>query len=202
MKKTFRGFIAIEVPNDNIRRIAPVKKELGEIDGEIKPVEDENLHITLKFLGEANYDDLEKIETALHKVAEKIKRFKVRLNGIGVFPNESYIRVVWIGCDGIETEGSDSKSKGNEDAKDTLKALADNINMEMGEVGFPKEENTPHVTIARIRRKIDLSNFLTKYKNAEFGEFEVSRIFLKQSILGRDVGKGPKYETLVEISLE
>lgn len=190
MKKTFRGFIAIEIPKDITDRIKPVKKELGEIGAEIKPVEDENLHITLKFLGDARYDDLAKIETALHKVAEKTKRFKVRLNRVGVFPNESYIRVVWIGCD----------APGSEIGGTALKALADNINLEMGELGFPKEENTPHLTIARIRRKMDLDKFLTKYKNAEFGEFEVSRFFLKQSILGRNAEKGPRYETLVEIA--
>ena len=121
------------------------------------------------------------------KLRQKQKRIKVKLRGVGVFPNESYIRVVWIGC----------KSKDN-----SLKELSDRINEGIGELGFPREENTPHLTIARVKRRINLLDFLAKYKNADFGEFEVTQFFLKQSILGRDTGKGPKYETIVEVALE
>jgi 2'-5' RNA ligase len=171
MQNQLRTFVAIDIPNELKKNISTLKNELN-IEG-IKLVEDENLHITLKFLGDVESTKLANIEQALRAV--KFKKFVIKLRGIGVFPNERYVRVVWIGCESHELEG-----------------LAENINDALSSY-FKQEPFSAHLTIARVKRKIDLSSFLDKHKADEFGEFEVNSFELKSSELRRE---GPIYTTL------
>lgn len=164
-------FIAIDLPNEPKEKLFLLNKELT-FEG-IKPVELGNLHITLKFLGEIDAGSIGGIEQSLREV--KFNRFKIKLNGVGVFPNERYIQVVWVGCESAE-----------------LKTLADSIKNALGTM-FSKEEFSAHLTIARVKRKVDLSAFLAAHKNEQFGEFEVGAFVLKSSQLSRE---GPKYSDL------
>jgi len=166
-----RCFIAIDVPEELKSAISSLKKEI-HLDG-IKPVEDKNLHITLKFLGNVSDEKLGEVEKALRNV--EFKKFKVKLKGVGVFPNESYIRIVWIGCENSE-----------------LKEFSDEINESLSELS-KKEPFSAHLTIARVRRKTDLKKFLDEHKEDEFGEFEVTGFELKSSKLSKE---GPEYSTV------
>lgn len=171
MDKSIRSFIAIDITPELRKKTSILKKEL-EIEG-IKTIEEDKVHITLKFLGDVKSSMLGEIEKTLRSIL--FKRFKVKLRGIGVFPNEHYIRVVWIGCEGNE-----------------LVDLAKKIDKSLGGMLKP-EPFSAHLTIARVKRKIDLSEFLNKYKNVDFGEFEVDRFELKMSEIGK---KGSGYSTL------
>jgi len=167
-----RCFISVEIPEELKRTVSPLKKEI-HTEG-IKPVEDKNMHITLKFLGDVPEEKFGEIESALRKV--EFSKFKIKLKGVGVFPNESYIRVVWVGC--------------SDDAH--LKDLSEKINDSLSGF-FKKEPFSAHLTIARVKRKVDLNEFLDEHKDDEFGEFEVSNFELKSSKLTRE---GPKYSTV------
>ncbi len=171
MNYLMRSFIAIDVPQELKRNISLLKKDLN-FEG-IKPVEDENLHITLKFLGDVDSKKLSDVEKALRRV--KFKKFKISVRSVGVFPNENYIRVVWVGCESKELIELRSY------IEDTLADM------------FKKEQFNAHLTIARVKRKVDLSAFLNAHRNEDFGEFEVDRFELKMSELSRE---GPKYSTL------
>ena len=91
-----RLFIAIEIPKDVKDYLGNIQKNLMEDSiNKIRLVNLDNLHLTLKFLGEVQPDSLETIKKELKKI--KFNKFSVQLDNIGVFPDEDYIRVVWIG---------------------------------------------------------------------------------------------------------
>jgi 2'-5' RNA ligase len=174
-----RCFIAIDIPEEIKEKIMAIEKELEEkIKESAKFVERENLHITLKFLGEIEENKIPEIKEIINSIS--FTPFKIKLKGIGVFPNEKFIRVIWIGGESKELEG-----------------IASYLDEKLKSIGkFESEEFTIHLTIARVKSKINISNFLNKYQNYEFGEFEVAninQIKLKKSTL---TPKGPIYEDL------
>ena len=91
-----RLFIAIEVPEDVKGYLSAVQEKISnDVANKIRPVNKNQIHLTLKFLGEVQQDKAEKIKNELKKIA--FSPFSVCLDKIGVFPSESYIRVVWVG---------------------------------------------------------------------------------------------------------
>lgn len=171
-----RTFIAIEVPY--FREIEELQKS---IDGKFKAVERENMHLTLKFLGEIKEGELEKIKNTVEHC--KTEPFSIKLKGVGFFPNERYIKVVWIG---VENE---------EKLVEIMKCL----DQQLVKLGFKKEKSyVPHLTVARVKGRIEIKN-LEKFRNLEFGEITVEEIKIKKSTLTE---KGPIYEDLASIQLK
>ncbi len=167
-----RAFLAIDIPGKFNQEITNLQRELPA-EG-IKPISPENLHITLKFLGEIDEDMGSDLKQALARL--KPGKIKISLKGIGVFPSREYIRVIWIGCESPE-----------------LLKLGEEINELLFPIGFKKENFSPHITIARAKRKVNISNFLDENENIEIGEFKAKEIKLKKSTL---FPKGPVYETV------
>ena len=89
-----RVFIAINPPEEIRQGIDELKNKVGQLDA-VKWVEKENIHITLKFFGEINDTMLDKVKLCLEGI--KVSSFKVKLYGLGVFPNINNARVIWIG---------------------------------------------------------------------------------------------------------
>lgn len=171
-----RLFISVDVPPWIQRGIAAAQRELpGRGIGLVDP---QNAHITLKFLGEVSPKNLQKIEQELRSVEQN--KFEVVVKGAGAFPNENYVRVVWMGCRTKE-----------------LAELAGRINNAL--TGFPKEEFAGHLTIARVKNRADLRNFFAKYRDWRFGDFEVGRFYLMSSELSPS---GPKYSVVAEYELK
>jgi 2'-5' RNA ligase len=139
-------------------------------------VDPKNMHLTLKFIGEIDEKKLGDIEGRLREI--KFKKFECLINGVGVFPNEDYIKVVWTGVHGVD-----------ELAGQVIDALR----------GYGKEEKFHgHATIARVKRKLDIKSFLQKH-DEEIGRFTVSRFELIQSVLEKE---GPQYSTLATFEAE
>ena len=181
----FRGFIAIDIPAS--QRIIELSNQIKKSGADIKLVELENIHITLKFLGDTEEQYIDKIEEMIKKSVEGIESFEIKLIGAGVFPNSSYIKVMWIG---IKDNGELSK-------------ISSNINEKLTELGFEKEKRgfSPHLTIARVRsarNKEKLIEIVEKYREIEFTTVKVDSIELKKSEL---TPKGPSYTTLKEVKL-
>ena len=82
-----RSFIAVEVPF-----FKGIEELQSSIEGKFKAVEKENMHLTLKFLGEISERDVEKIKEEVEKC--KTQPFRLKFKGVGFFPNENYIKVV------------------------------------------------------------------------------------------------------------
>lgn len=183
-----RAFIAIDI-NDNVRqKLVEAQEKIEKTkSAKIKFVEPENLHLTLKFLGEITEEQAEEIKRVLEIVAKKHKKHSVRVKGIGVFPNYNYVRVIWAGVENDEE----------------IKKIAKEIDNALFKLGFKREKDfVSHITIGRVKfvkDKVELMLALKELSNEEFGEFEVSAIELKKSTL---TPKGPIYETLARFELE
>ena len=150
----------------------------------IKPVEPENLHVTLKFLGEVGEDDVPKIVETLKGV--KRKEFTIKLNGVGGFPSNRNPRVVWIGI----REGYPE-----------LRALHDEVEGVLVRY-FPRErrEFKAHLTIARVKRGgRALAPLLEKFADEDFGVVQVKEFKLKRSEL---TPRGPIYTDIEVYPLE
>lgn len=176
-----RCFIAIELPEEVKAELRKAQEQLRKLSG-LKASFNKEFHITLKFLGEITPAKVENVKKNLESC--RLRKSPVELGSIGIFPNESYIRVVWIG---IAPEDEILKLQ-----KQVDEAL---------QKDFPKEKNfKTHMTIARIKYVGDKKRFVKQLQEIEFTrrKFEVASFKLMRSILG---GKeGPVYEELASYS--
>lgn len=168
-----RLFIAVEAPEGIRKKMGDLARELPE-DG-LSKVKTENMHFTLKFLGEVREERLGEMLGILRNVA--FSPFSVRIEGVGAFPNESHARVVWAGAKSPEME---------ELARGLHAALAGM---------FEREEFSAHLTLARVKGRADLKQFLQKHRGEGFGEFRVDRFVLFESRLQPG---GPEYRKVAE----
>lgn len=184
--ETFRGFIAVEVPvTDQIKKF---QHDINQTEANVKLVEPENIHITLKFLGDTPVNQVDAIESIMHDAVSTVKKHKITLESTGVFPNENFIKVIWIGIHGTEW----------------LSKMADALNQKCTKIGVKKDKRgfSAHLTIGRMksaRGKEQIVDLLRTYEDTLFAEIPVDSIHLKKSTLTPD---GPIYETLLTVSLE
>lgn len=177
-----RCFVAVEIPEELKSGIVSMQEEFSSLD--VKLVEPENLHFTLKFLGEVNEDQAKEVEQRLSAVAKTLSPFFVLLSGIGAFPSLSYIRVVWI-------------SAVSSDFLNLHKAVA----TALLNIGKPEKEAIPHLTIARVRSARDkevIAKIINRYEKEPFGSMQVDKIKLKKSTLAP---RGPIYEDIMSFEL-
>jgi 2'-5' RNA ligase len=165
-----RLFVALEISED-------VRKSIAELIGELKPLDSswkwtrpENLHITLKFLGEIPEGSLKSIADVLHAVRTGLP-IALTFRGMGFFPNEGRPRVLWTGINALQS----------------LPSLAVSIDDALASIGVPREEKefTPHLTLARSKGKISplLREVIAKYSTTEFGAVNASAFHLIESKL-------------------
>ncbi|MFA6888627.1 MAG: RNA 2',3'-cyclic phosphodiesterase [Candidatus Woesearchaeota archaeon] len=166
-----RCFIAVEIPEEIQKKFNPLYEELKL--KHLKAINPKDLHITLKFLDEVSEKTAVRVQQELQTIS--FKPFSVSLKGIECFPNRRNPKVLWVGCD----------SPG-------LKSLSQQIN-ELLKKEFKKEDFTAHLTIARIKEKVDLKGFIEKYNSLDFGTFICKSFEVKQSVL---LLTGPEYSNL------
>jgi len=181
----FRGFIAIEV--DAFPKILEFEKRIKDTGAIVKLVEPENVHITLKFLGNVDECQIDEIEKIMKESVESLDPFNIRIKSSGAFPNDEYIRIIWIGI---------------EDS-DELRTIATKLDDYLSQIGFKKEKRSfsAHLTIGRVKaakNKKQLLETIMSYKDIDFGEVHVDSIKLKKSDLTQ---KGPVYSTIREVRL-
>ena len=172
-----RLFIALDIPEDIKEYMVKIQKKIDNNLVKIKFVNKNQMHLTLKFLGEVQPDNIEIIKEELKKI--KFLPFTSYLDSIDVFPNENYIMVVWIG---LKPEEEIIKIQQNID--ENLKKL------------FKKDKNfKPHLTLARVKFVENKNKFTGKLKEikVENKKFKVNNFKLIKSILTR---QGPVYEDL------
>ncbi len=180
-----RVFIAVDIEDPVVvGRLASIRDMLVSSGVPMKPVEDQNMHITLRFIGEVPESMVDEIYEAM-KLA-KFKEFVTRLKGLGAFPTIARPRVLWIGV---------------EEGAEELRRIRDTIEAGLRRLGLRPEKGRfiPHVTLARVKargRMERLVRILTEYRDYEAGTVIVRSVRLKQSIL---TPKGPIYKTLREI---
>ncbi|MHA1425530.1 MAG: RNA 2',3'-cyclic phosphodiesterase [Candidatus Helarchaeota archaeon] len=179
-----RCFLCIEIKKPEIiNQIVKFQEALKFIDAKIKFVEVENLHLTLKFLGEVNLALVNEIFSVMKQIP--FSSFNILLQNVGSFP-KSRPRVIWIGI-----------SEGQSELISIMTFLDQNLK----KLGIKSEKRKPktHLTVGRIKYVKDsktLFTILQRWNNFTFGDFTVNSIQLKKSIL---TPKGPIYSTLKEI---
>ena len=177
-----RAFIAIDFPDEIVKEIARVQGVLGNYKFTGKVTELENLHLTLKFLGEVEEKKVEKIMERLRGM--RFGEFEAKLAEIGTFSYDLNPRIVWVKVGG----------KG-------VFELQKKIDEMMEKEGFAREERfMSHMTIARIKYVKDKEGFKDYVRNLGVKEIEfpVKSFKLMKSDL-REMG--PVYALLEEFIL-
>ncbi len=182
-----RLFIAIGISEEVKKEIASLIGKLKKHDTNIKWVKPENIHLTIKFLGEVNPEKLKDIEKALSFVASRYSTFMLYSKGTGVFPHYARPRVLWVGL--------------NNDSH--LEEIYRDINNELVSLGFEPEKRDfrPHLTIGRVKSPKGLTPLLKElrgYMDKDFGKITVSEILLMKSTLKPE---GAEYNVLFRASL-
>lgn len=185
MSQTIRSFIAFDLENPSIlEQISKTQDQLTQTRANLKLVKPHNVHITLRFLGNITQDMINQIYEKMKKVS--FKPFDIEIEGIGVFPKPTRIRVIWIGI---------------RDGADELMNIFNQLEPQLQSLRFKPDPKgfTPHLTIARVRgsqHKAELIKRIQELRNQEFGVVKGECLRLKKSVL---TPKGPIYSTLKEV---
>jgi len=185
---TIRAFIAIELPEEIIAFIRKIQEGLRSYGFKARWVRPENIHLTLKFLGDINKEDIKKAGDAIINAASENASMSLGAKGIGFFPGVKRSRVIWTGIAGQTRELAD---------------LQKTLDGKLDTVGFPKEKRPfkGHLTIARIKRKIDARRLIDAMK--EFGRFESKTFIANEVVLFKSELKpsGAVYRKLMSATL-
>ena len=183
-----RSFIAIELPLDTRDALGKLLEGLKRYSPDISWVKRENIHLTIKFLGNIHEERIKEIKGAIEDATKGISPFYLRPFGLGAFPNPKNPRVIWVGID---------KSK-------PLEKIYKELQRGLEKLRFKEEDRafSPHLTLGRIKRPAHgrhLSDAIKKYKNFSAPSFLVQDIVLFKSELHP---KGAKYTALERVSLK
>lgn len=181
-----RAFLAIDLDDDLKPKINKIIREFKQIDANIKYVDLQNLHFTLKFFGDIDTEGIDVLAERIENVVKDFDSFNIKIKGCGAFPNKSRINVIWVGLD--------------EDS--ILKELHDKLDKQFNSLGFDLDKKfSSHLTIGRMRSakgKDKVKNTIESFENVDIGSMEVTSITLKKSTL---TPAGPIYEDLIEFKL-
>ena len=193
MTETVRAFLAIELPDEVTAALASVTEAVGSagVKG-VRIVRPQDVHLTLKFLGNVPSSEIDAIVAAVTPVAEAQRAFTVELGGTGAFPRNGRPRVLWVGVGGDLT---------------ALRQLQEGIESALEPLGYESEsrEFSPHLTVARIRdgtppadgrRAVEAASSADRL--ASGARIDVRSVSLIRSIL---LPEGARYERLARIPL-
>ncbi len=166
-----RTFIAVTLAVSTAEEIAKVQAQLREVKADIGWVRAENMHLTLKFLGDIDCTQVAPILEVLHTTLQAQPALSVLAQGLGGFPNLKRPRVVWAGLIG-----------------DTLTTVSHAVETALVALNFPmhKRPFRPHITLGRVRSQRGWSDVLARvqqYKQTHFGESIIDQVTLYQSDL-------------------
>lgn len=178
-----RAFIAVEISDEPRRKIIQAVEPLKRGLSGVKWVEPENLHLTLRFLGDVEDEDIARLEEIMKARFTGAAAPIVQLRKIGNFP-----RVIWVGLEG-DLNG--------------LRSLWERAQTSARELGLGPDDHgfSPHVTIARIKESGVIGKLrkrLEPLAASDFGSMTVERVVLFQSRLSPE---GPTYTPLFDVKL-
>jgi RNA 2',3'-cyclic 3'-phosphodiesterase len=156
-RNTYRTFIAIEIPADLRAAVIDYIKHLREKVPGVSASwsREDNLHLTLKFLGEVPIAQIGDVSAGASAAARASDPFELILGGSGVFPGRGKPSVLWIGI---------------EDPRGGLHKVQQRLEEECAARGFARDARAyhPHLTIARIRKPHGAKNLAAAHMASNF----------------------------------
>ena len=176
------------LPDRVVTAIRHAQEKLARHHPNIRWVNPENIHLTLKFLGDIEPTRIDDIAAAVRRTAVPRAPFFLTAKGVGVFPNIKRARVIWIGVAGQVTE---------------LIELQQDMTRRLSAIGFPTERRrfSGHLTLGRTKGAIDtgrLMKALDDIRSFESEAFRIDRITIYRSELQ---ASGAIYTALQTVSL-
>ena len=183
-----RSFIAIELSETVKSTLAELQQEFKKCGADVRWVNPDNVHLTLKFLGNIEEKSAEETLKLMEKTCSRYNPFNIELKGLGTFPNSKSPRVLWVGISG----------------NSVLAELQRDIEDGMASLGFASENRkfTPHLTLGRFRSlkgKECLLEAIKLFEKNSFGLINVKSIFLMRSDLSP---AGARYTKIGEVPLD
>jgi len=184
-----RAFVAVEMSQPIRDDVGRLIERLRGAGGSIKWVRPENLHLTLKFLGQIGEDAVPRAIAILRECVEGAAPFALEVRGAGAFPTPSRPRVLFVDA---------------HDEPPTLAGVARRLDKAMTDVGVPSEKRgfRNHVTIGRVRKPSSMAEMaaeLGKAAERGFGTMTVEEVILMKSDLRPD---GPVYTPVERVALK
>lgn len=189
MQRLVRTFIAVELSPEVRGSAAKLIERFRKTAAKVRWVENRNLHLTLKFLGDVESVELPKVIDTVKQAVAGINAFDLHYRGAGAFPDDENPRTIWLGVD----DGAPQIIEVHRRVEDAL-----------DQIGFRAENRRfrPHVTLGRVRdtrhAKRDLKDLLAQYADFEGGISLVDELVVFSSELNED---GPHYEPIGHVEL-
>lgn len=182
--KRTRTFIA--VPIEPTRGLKKLMQKIEQLGSAVRPIPQDQMHITLKFLGPTELDDIRPISNILKSMRSEYPRLKLSFKGLGAFPRPDRPNVIWAGIENGEV----------------ISEMAEYLERETDKLGYPRERKGfhPHLTLARVKAKPpqELFDILRDREKADWGEAKVETLKFYQSELKTD---GALYHEMQTVKL-
>lgn len=179
-----RAFVAIRVPAT--RQLTWLLGELSQFGRAVGSVPGQNLHITLRFLGQCDPAVLERVAGVLGAAVGGGACLDLPLKGLGAFPDNTRPRVVWVGADNTSV----------------LFQIEQRLTQRLFQLGFDKPHRpwTAHMTVARVRARPpwELIRFIETHAKSDYGVCRVEAVDL---MISDAQGGGPRYTTTASVRL-
>lgn len=185
-----RLFWAVNLPIDIKKRLAGLQANLKGTPANVKWVEQQNLHLTVKFLGNIDNCLVSEITRVVSEAVAGTGTIELALRGLGFFPNPRRPRVVWVGLQG---------------EVDKLRLLHRRVGECLVKLGWALDNQnfTPHLTLGRLRTSQGSEELVNKVNelgaNWDMSDITVSTIDLMKSML---TPKGPVYQVINSVKLD
>ncbi|MBS3149096.1 RNA 2',3'-cyclic phosphodiesterase [Candidatus Woesearchaeota archaeon] len=177
-----RIFISIELPGNVKDYLFDFCKKIKSNNIKVNWVHKKNLHLTLKFIGEVNDNEINEIIKRLSEI--KLDKINVNLSNLGFFPKNDFVRVIWVGIE----------------PKDKILELQRKIDSSLLDLFSKDQKFETHLTLGRIKSIKNKNEFFNVINNLkiEKTKFEIYGFKLMKSTLSKD---GPTYEEIANFVL-
>ncbi|ACX52821.1 2'-5' RNA ligase [Ammonifex degensii KC4] len=185
MQEKWRLFWAVPLPASLRRQLVEVQRELGFSPRSVKWVEEENLHLTVRFLGDTEAGQVDPLREAVAARLTSIKAFSLEVEKLGAFPSLKHPRVIWVGVK----------------AHPSLFLLYQAVEEAVRGLGFAPATQpfSPHITLGRVReRAVVPGDHRWAERSYTFTPFLVDELVLYRSFL---TPRGPIYSRVAAVRL-
>lgn len=164
-QEQIRCFVAIEIPETIQTLLTSAQEELRKFVRGVSWVKRENIHLTLRFLGDVTPNQISVIKYSIEQVTDTRSPFSMELGGIGAFPNLSRPRIIWAGV---------------KIGADEVVAIAREIDLRLSRRGYERDGKPfrPHLTLARLKSRTNLKPLIDVFQ--QYDTISGARMMVKQ----------------------